>query len=101
MKKKDKKRFDKLRQIGCIACGRNEPVIHHIRNKTGLSLRPNHEDTIPLCPNHHNMGNESIHLNKSVFEKKFGTEKQLLEETNVKIEQLEKEQLFYVGKGSN
>ena len=47
------------------------------------------------------MGNQSIHLNKSVFEKKFGTEKQLLEETNVKIEKLEKEQLFYVGKGSD
>jgi hypothetical protein len=37
-------------------------------------------------------------LNKSVFEEKFGTEKQLLEETNVKIEQLEKEGLFYGGR---
>tara|TARA_Y100000114_G_C11664082_1_gene280468 strand:+ start:502 stop:804 length:303 start_codon:yes stop_codon:yes gene_type:complete len=98
MKKKDRKRFDTLRQIGCIACGKNEPVIHHIRKNTGLSLRPNHEHTIPLCAFHHNMGNESVHLNKSVFEKKFGTEKELLEETNVKIEQLEKEGLFYGGR---
>ena len=97
---KDKKRFDTLRQIGCIACGKSEPVIHH-KKQDRFIVKPNHEDTIPLCPSHHNMGNESIHLNKSVFEKKFGTEKELLEETNVKIEQLEKEQLFYVGKGSN
>ena len=80
MKKIDKDRFDKLRQIGCIAClkkGRiTEPVIHH---------------TIPLCPQHHNMGNASVHLNKKLFEHLYGTEQELLKETNLKIIQLEME----------
>ena len=98
MKKADKKRFDQLKQLGCVACARfgkiSEPVIHHIRKHTGLSLRPDHQDTIPLCPEHHNMGNESIHHNKKLFEKKFGTEKQLLILTNIKINQLERSYLF-------
>jgi len=40
-------------------------VIHHIRKHTGLGLRPAFDQTIPLCPQHHNMGNESIHLNRT------------------------------------
>ena len=55
-------------------------MIHHIRKHTGLGLRPAFDQTIPLCPQHHNMGNESIHLNKKVFIKKFGTEQDLLYE---------------------
>ena len=99
MKKKDKERFDKLKQIGCMACAKrglfSEPIIHHIRKHTGLSLRPPHTDTIPLCPQHHNMGNESVHLNKKVFIALFGTEHELLDEANEKIKQLEKEDIFY------
>ena len=99
MNKSDKRRFMHLRELGCVACGSNNVVIHHIRKHTGLSLRPDHQDTIPLCPKHHNMGNESIHLNKRLFEKKFGTEKQLLIKTNMKINELERNYLFY-GKGN-
>ena len=99
MKKQDKIRFDKLKQIGCIACSKkglfSEPVIHHIRNHTGFGLRPPNTDTIPLCPQHHNMGNESVHLNKKKFYSLFGTEYELLDETNQKIKQLEKEDIFY------
>ena len=102
MNKMDKKRFDRLKQLGCVACAKfgriREPVIHHIRKHTGISRRPDHQDTIPLCPEHHNMGNESIHHNKKLFEEKFGTEKQLLITTNLKINQLERSYLFY-GKG--
>ena len=98
MNKSDKKRFDQLKQLGCVACAKfgriREPVIHHIRKHTGISRRPDHQDTIPLCPKHHNMGNESIHHNKKLFEEKFGTEKQLLITTNIKINQLERSYLF-------
>ena len=45
MKKSDKIRFDKLKELGCVACGSNNVVIHHIRKHTGLSLRPDHQDT--------------------------------------------------------
>ncbi len=99
MKKQDKERFSKLKRIGCIACSKRGlfrfAIIHHIRNHTGLGLRPPHTDTIPLCPEHHNMGNESVHLNKKVFINLFGTENELSELTNQKIKQLEKEDIFY------
>lgn len=99
MKKKDKERFDKLRQLGCVACSKkgifSEPVIHHIRRFTGVGLRPSHDKTIPLCPQHHNMGNESIHLNKKKFEKLFGNELDLLDEVNRQIKKLEKGDIFY------
>ena len=102
MKKEHKKRFDQLKQIGCIACktkyGKfSDPIIHHIRKHTGLSLRPSHDDTIPLCPQHHNMGNQSVHLNRKAFEHLFGTELELLKETNLNIIQLEREDIFYGG----
>ncbi len=84
LKKAEKIYLSKVREIGCIAClkinRRSEAVIHHIRKHTGLGLRPAFDQTIPLCPQHHNMGNESIHLNKKVFIKKFGTEQDLLHE---------------------
>lgn len=99
MKKKDKDRFDKLRQLGCIACSKkgifSEAVIHHIRRFTGVGLRPPHDKTIPLCPQHHNMGNESIHLNKKKFEELFGNELDLLDEVNRQIKKLEKGDIFY------
>ena len=99
MRKEHKERFEKLRQIGCIACikkGRiTTPVIHHIRKQTGLSLRPSHDDTIPLCPEHHNMGKASVHLNKKLFNHLFGTEEELLKETNLKIIQLEQETILW------
>ena len=102
MKKKDKERFDKLKQLGCVDCSKfgryTNPVIHHIRRNTGLSLRPSHDDTIPLCPQHHNMGNQSIPLNKTKFEHMFGTEIELLKETNLKLIQLETEQQLWTEK---
>ena len=101
MKKKEKERFDKLKQIGCIACKQkgkfSDPVIHHIRKHTGMSLRPSHDDTIPLCPIHHNMGNQSVHLNKKLFESLFGTELELLKETNMEIIKLERMDIFHGG----
>jgi len=104
MKKKDKERFEKLSQLGCIACSKkgrfSVPVIHHIRKNTGISLRPSHDNTIPLCPTHHNMGNQSVHLNKNAFVSLFGTEEQLLKEVNIKLNELERNDIFY-GKGDN
>ena len=48
--KVDKDRLDKIAQMGCYCCGRPAEV-HHCRNingNTGLSVRPNHQHTIPL-----------------------------------------------------
>ena len=75
----------------------SDPIIHHIRKHTGMGLRPSHDDTIPLCPRHHNMGNQSVHLNKKLFESLFGTELELLKETNIEIIKLERTDIFYGG----
>jgi len=98
LRKAEKIHLSKVREIGCIACRKmnlkSEAIIHHIRKHTGLSLRPSPYQVIPLCPQHHNMGNESIHLNKKVFINKFGTEQSLLKETQKLIKQQERNYLF-------
>ena len=102
MKKEHKKRFNQLKQIGCIACktkyGKfSDPIIYHIRKHTGLSLRPSHDDTIPLCPQHHNMGNQSENFPYLVLQAIQPIELELLKETNLNIIQLEREDIFYGG----
>ena len=93
MKKKDKERFDKLKQLGCVACSKfgryTDPVIHHIRKNTGLSLRPSHQNTIPLCEMHHRLGKDSIHLGKNLFIEKYGTEQAILQQVNKQLELME------------
>ena len=83
MTKSEKEHLRKVAELGCMACrklGYKTPAeIHHIRNGT-KGKRSSHFDTIGLCPYHHRTSNESIHLNPKEFEKKFGTEKELLEE---------------------
>ena len=70
MIKADKNRLDKIAQMGCYCCGRPAEV-HHIRSHTGFSLRPNHQQTIPLCPSHHRTGKDSIHLGKNLLLKQY------------------------------
>ena len=66
MKKRDKDRLNKISQMGCFCCGLPAEV-HHIRSHTGFSVRPDHQQTIPLCPTHHRTGKDSIHLGKNLF----------------------------------
>jgi hypothetical protein len=46
------------------------------------------------------MGNQSVHLNKNAFVSLFGTEEQLLKEVNIKLNELERNDIFY-GQGDN
>jgi hypothetical protein len=90
--KKDKERADKLRELGCIVCLLENglftpPAIHHIDGQTKKNC---HKLTIPLCPNHHQIKDNfsqkrwiSRHADgRAAFEEKYGTEQELLEETN-------------------
>ena len=88
--KKDKRRGEKLRELGCIVCFNTMNVhtptaIHHIDGKTKEGC---HELTIPLCPSHHQYkSNSSIWISlhgdgKAAFEKAYGTELKLLEQVN-------------------
>lgn len=91
MKKKPTKaeslHLGRVAALGCIVCS-NEgypgtPAIpHHLRHQVGAGRRSSHYHTIPLCPRHH-LGHGygvSFHDGKVAWEKRFGTELQLLEQ---------------------
>jgi hypothetical protein len=79
--KEEKKWMDKVAQLGCFVCQR-PATLHHIRNNgkgnVGMGRRSSHFEVIPLCHEHH-QGNTGIHLDKIKFEKKYGTEKEILD----------------------
>ena len=85
--KEEKKHMDKVAQLGCYVC-RSPATLHHIRNNgkgnVGMGRRSSHFEVIPLCYEHH-QGNTGIHLDKKNFEKKYGTEKEILEDVLLQI----------------
>lgn len=82
--------LNKVADLCCIACRKigydDTPAeIHHIRAGKGLSQRASHFETIPLCPHHHRHGYDAVHVDKRLFERKFGTELELLEQVRAMI----------------
>ena len=75
--KLEREHLDKVSQLGCICCGAIAEI-HHIRDKVGMGRRSSHFETLPLCPIHHRLGKDSIHLGKKNFIKKFKNERELL-----------------------
>ena len=87
-----KERFNKLSELGCIICREfygvfSPALIHHL---TGLEFRSSgkkasDDDTIGLCHNHHVNGTKehpSVHSHPSEFERRYGTQGDLLKLTN-------------------
>ena len=72
-------------QLPCIACGARPVEVHHCRIHTGLGIRPSHFDTISLCPEHHRLGKDAVHMNKTLFEQRYGTQEELIERTRNEI----------------
>ena len=85
---KTKKEIEHLKRVallGCIVCEHSQVQVHHIRPiGTGIGRRSSHFDTIPLCYGHH-LGTFSINNNKLMFEKRYGTEEELLKKTREKL----------------
>jgi|SRR5210317_1061902 len=86
--KEEKKHYSRLHELGCIVCkneglGYTEPCIHHIRHGAGMGMKSHWSKAIPLCPMHHQHGGYgiAIHAGEKAFERRFGTEEELLEET--------------------
>lgn len=73
--------------LGCLIC-RRPAEVHHIRHQVGAGRRSSPYQTIPLCPEHHRHGNRgvAIHSGKVTWERKFGTELELLEQTRKLLE---------------
>ena len=90
--KLEKERLEIIGNMPCYACfidGKEiNAEVHHIRNKTGLGLRPSHFDTIPLCYSHHRTGKISVHLGKKEFVEKYGTEQEILKVVNEQVEKI-------------
>lgn len=89
--KAEKKYWNKLCDLGCIACRtylgkRNDYVsIHHINGRT----KPNcHKDVLPLCFEHH-QGREGIHfMSRKVWEQKYGKQEDLKKLCNKLLEDI-------------
>jgi hypothetical protein len=92
---KRKEWFLLLQDMGCICClntmgVKSDPDIHHILH-AGKRIDDFH--TIPLCPSHHRLGvnNEIVvsrHPWKKEFEKRYGTEMELLEQVRKLADEL-------------
>ena len=81
----------KVANYGCIACeidGKISPAeINHIRNQTGMGLRPPHSMIIPLCASHHRTGKISVHLGKQAYEDRYGKQEDLAKRVRERIEE--------------
>ena len=94
--KADKERLQTIAEMPCYACFQDgvemQSEVHHIRKHTGMGLRPSHFDTIPLCSGHHRTNKISVHLGKIEFEKKYGTQQEILKKVNREIERCRENQ---------
>jgi len=90
--KAEQKWLTAIVELGCCVC-RNEMGLyspaepHHLN---GCRKEGCHFETIPLCPNHHRGGHDSIecisrHTNKYRFQLKYGSEKSLLKQLQDEI----------------
>lgn len=88
--KSDKRYWDAVAQLGCIACrldGNFNPVvsIHHVDGRTKVGA---HRKVLPLCAGHHQDGTGAdksmiaAHPYKARFEAKYGTQKELMNLVN-------------------
>ena len=96
--KAEKERLQTIAEMPCYACFQDgvetQSEVHHIRSLkrgSGMGLRPPHSDTIPLCPAHHRNSKISVHLGKKEFEKRYGTEQEILKKVNREIERCKEE----------
>ena len=90
MTKAEKIYFDRLARYGCSLCIKlgladeesGNAEIHHVRRAGKRSMAV----VIPLCPYHHRFPNTSIHgMGRKLFERTFGTEKELAEMVQAKF----------------
>ena len=84
--------FKRIQNMGCIVClneglGVSPSDIHHVL-RSGRRIDDLH--TIPLCPLHHRSGHNteeyvSRHPWKTEFERRYGTEMELYQQTKDRL----------------
>ena len=82
----ERRHMEKVRALACLIgdkhCG-GRVEVHHITG-AGMALRASHYETIPLCTFHHSEQTPlpfgySVHKGTKSFEKRYGTQQELLE----------------------
>lgn len=69
----DKRHFDRLGSMPCIACGRYGVHIHHVTSDGYKRLTKRHDRTVPLCPHCHQDGPYAVHkVGHGTFNAVFG-----------------------------
>ena len=78
--------------LGCVVCrnlgfGETPAEVHHIGNGT-LGKKASNFETIPLCETHHRNGGHgvAVHAGRKTFEARYGTERELLEQTRRELD---------------
>mgnify|MGYP005685885633 CR=1 FL=1 len=105
MAKKAKTKDEKLHMravadLGCIICDKmgfpgSPAELHHIISNTGMGKKATNYEVIPLCPHHHRNSEDSYHYSPKSFDKKWGTQEELLKQTIEKqLEQKKLQQVF-------
>lgn len=67
-REKQESHLDFIRTLPCLICGAEAEAAHirtgslaHGKRETGGSERPSDKWTVPLCPEHHRLGNDCQH----------------------------------------
>ena len=83
---KSKEHMSRVASLGCLICSKmgfpDSPAeLHHIKDMTGIGRKGSSFEVIPLCPRHHRQGVDAYHYSPKSFTEKWGTQKELLNET--------------------
>lgn len=85
--KAEKEHMSRVAALSCVVCrnlglGESPAEVHHIGNGA-MGKRASNYETIPLCHAHHRTGGYgvAVHAGRKEFERNFGTEKELLDQT--------------------
>jgi hypothetical protein len=83
--KAEKSWLNKISNFGCVICRKfynvQDPLpanCHHIRSGMGMGQKNSYDNCIPLCWEHH-QGDDGFHHAPGTWQKKYGTESELLE----------------------
>jgi hypothetical protein len=85
-KTKDEKNWlNRISNFGCVVCRKHYEIddappanCHHIRQGMGAGQKNSHYMVLPLC-HHHHQGQDGFHSAPKTWQKKYGTESELLE----------------------
>jgi len=80
----ERRHMGRVAELGCIIC-RRPAQLHHPLHGAGMGQKSPHMDVIPLCLDHHLIGDDAIHNGYRPWVEKHGTEAELLEKVRAKL----------------